>query len=161
LLDALGNCHDDCCDNQRRIVAAARRRPDAAFSLSCASPRSLHQQGMPLHAQIAFPAAVHRTAAVAADCYEHAHEQIDKSAMYAVCRAVAAGTYACGRGRIAGFGRTIASGCRECIHGLLTNLKAMLPYRLLCLLAIVRTNPAETVGCCHARNNRCGAIEHL
>src|SRR5512135_3800605 len=108
---------------------------------------------MPFHAQIAFPAAVPRTAAVAADCYEHAHEQIDKSAMYAVSRAVAAGTGACGIGGIAGFVRTIATGCRECIHDFLTNLKVMLPYRLLCVLAIVLTNPAETVGCCHAWNN--------
>jgi len=99
---------------------------------------------MPLHAQIAFPAAVHRTAAVAADCCEHAHEQIDKSAMYAVSRAVAAGTCACGRGGgIAGFVRTIPTDCRECIHGFLTNLKVMLPYRLLCVLAIALTNPAE------------------
>jgi hypothetical protein len=117
---------------------------------------------MPLHAQIAFPAAVHRTAAVAADCYEHAHEQIDKSAMYAVSRAVAAGTCACGRGGgIAGFVRTIPTGCRECIHGFLTNLKVIFPYRQLYALAIVQTHPAETGGCCHAWNNRCGAIERL
>ena len=114
------------------------------------SPWPPHQQGMPLHAQIAFPAAVHRAAAVAADSCEHAHEQIGKSAMYAVSRAVAAGACACGRGGIAAFVRTIATGRREYIHGFLTNLKVMLPYQLRCALAIVLINPAETASCRHA-----------
>lgn len=71
--------------------------PSARFLLSCDSPRPPHQQGMSLHAQISFPAAVHRTAAVAADRYDDAHKQIHKPAWDSVHRAVAAGACASGR----------------------------------------------------------------
>lgn len=47
------------------------------------------------------------------------------------------------------------------MHGFLTNLRVVLAYRLRCVRAIVLANPEAPVGCCHARNNRCGAIERL
>ena len=91
--------------------------PEASPPLSSGSPLSRHQQGMPLHAQIAFPATVHRTAAVAADRDKHAQEQIDKPARYAGGGAVAVGASASGRG-IAGLDRMTATCCIQCIHGL-------------------------------------------
>lgn len=53
---------------------------------------------MSLHAQIPFPAAVLRTAAVAADRYDDAHEQIHEPAWDSVHRAVAAGACVFWRG---------------------------------------------------------------
>jgi hypothetical protein len=78
--------------------------------------------------------------------------------MYTVSRAIATGTCTCGSGGIAGFVGTIPTGCRECIHGFLTNLKMVLAYRLPCVRTIVLADPEEPVDFCHARNLRCGAI---
>jgi hypothetical protein len=98
------------------IFAATWDCPEAPPLLSSGSPLPRHQQGMPLHAQIALPATVHRTAAVAADRDKHAQEQIDKPARYAGGGAVAVGASAPGRG-IASLARMTATRCIQCIHG--------------------------------------------
>lgn len=90
--------------------------PSAPFLLSCDSPRPPHQQGMSLHAQIPFPAAVLRTAVVAADRYDDAHEQIHEPAWDSVHRAVAAGACVFGRGIASVVGATAFDGGGR-VHG--------------------------------------------
>lgn len=91
--------------------------PEAPLPLSSGSPLSRHHQWMPLHAQIALPATVHRTAAIAADRDKHAQKTIDKPARYAGRGALAVGTCACDGGITALVSMT-ATCCIQCIHGL-------------------------------------------
>jgi len=115
----------------RRLLSTMEWRgdgPSAPFILSCGSPQPPHQQGMSLHAQIPFPAAVHRTAVVAADRCDDAHEQIHEPTWDSVHRAVAAGACVFGRGTASVVGATVADGGGR-IHDL-DHLVTTLPHRL-------------------------------
>lgn len=107
---------------------------------------------MPLHAQIPFPAAVQRTAAIAADRNESAQEQIDEPTSDTGHRAIAAGAGAFGRG-VARFVGTTATGSRERIHGLPTT-----PWRRFRIDCTALPSVAFAL-CCEVRGHQRGKAQ--
>lgn len=118
------------------------------YLLSCDSPRPPHQQGMSLHAQIPFPAAFLRTAAVAADRYDDAHEHIHEPAWDSVHRAVAAGACVFGRG-VASVVRATPSGCGGRVHewGLVKKAPASATQTLCAAQRTAWSGQEERFGC--------------
>lgn len=74
--------------------ATFSRRPGRLAFAADASQRPGGQRGISLHAQIPFPVAAHRTAAVAVDRLEEVDQKIQVSTLNAVRRAMAVRAYA-------------------------------------------------------------------
>src|ERR1700690_1203065 len=114
---------EDC-----RMLLQAKESSLTQYPSSFSLPRYPDRQGMPLLAQIPFPATAHRIAAVTAERCEVAYEQICGPAWNAVHRPVAAGAGA-SAGSIARVARANSASCGRRVHGCDCPMTA-LPHRL-------------------------------